>query len=401
MRLVQRLAWVAVTFVLLGIGNTLLSTRLNPYVYDIIIRAGIYIVLAVSLNLINGFTGQFSIGHAGFMAVGGYAAGAFTYHLGPKWLQTVPLPQAVSQPLLFLTALLLGGLFAAFAGLIVGVPSLRLKGDYLAIATLGFGEIIRVIIVNLDEMLASRLPPERQGEFLFIGGAKGLSGVPYYSNFFWVYLAAVGVIVMVRNLMQSTHGRALISVREDEVAAEAMGINTTRYKVIAFVIGSAWAGIAGGLHGHFMQGLYPNDFTFLQSIEVVVIVVLGGMGSITGCAVTAVLLKVLENVLRSLTGTAVVFYLFVIIGAALSYRRYRDRRVRFVLQFAGYALALTLLLIFARDWLTANIAFLRGVLYALLLILLMLTRPQGLLGKAEFSMASLRRLAGRREGVKG
>ena len=376
MRLAQRLAWVVVTFALLGLGNAVLSTRLDPYYYDILIRVGIMVVLAVSLNLINGFTGQFSIGHAGFMAVGGYTAGAFTYYLEQRWTQGVPLPQAVSQPLLFLTALLLGGLTAALVGFLVGVPSLRLKGDYLAIVTLGFGEIIRVLILNIEQ----------------VGASRGLSGVPKFSNFFWVYLAVVGVILMVKNIVQSAHGRALISVREDEIAAEAIGINTTRYKVLAFVISSAWAGIAGGLHGHFMQGLYPNDFTFLQSIEVVVIVVLGGMGSITGCAVTAALLKILENVLRSLTGTAVVFYLFIFIGAVLSYRRFRERRVRFVLQFAAYTVALTLLLVFARDWLTANIAFLRGVFYALLLILLMLTRPQGLLGKAELSAATWRRL---------
>jgi branched-chain amino acid transport system permease protein len=370
--------------------DALLSRALNPYIYDIAVRIGITIVLAVSLNLINGFTGQFSLGHAGFMAVGGYTAGALTYHAGPQLVAALPLPPAAAEAAVFVLALALGAVTAALAGLVIGVPSLRLKGDYLAIATLGFGEIIRVMIINLDPLLAASRPIAERNTYVFLGGAKGLSGVPQWSNLFWVLLAAVGCVVMVRNLVHSAHGRAFISVREDEVAASAMGIDTTRTKVLAFVIGSAWAGIAGGLHGHFIQGLYPNDFTFLQSIDAVVVVVLGGAGSLTGSIVTAALLRIVENVLRTLPGAATVLYLFVFLGAWAAWGRSAGRRGRWALQFACITLALTLLLVLGDDWMRSRIAFLRGVLYALLLVLLMLNRPQGLLGKSEVSWSWLR-----------
>jgi branched-chain amino acid transport system permease protein len=386
----RRLAWTAGILAALAAGEAVLSRALNPYAYDILIRIGITIVLAVSLNLINGFTGQFSLGHAGFMAVGGYAAGAFSYHLGPRLLAALPLPEPAAQVGVFLMALLLGALAAAIAGLIVGVPSLRLRGDYLAIATLGFGEIIRVMIINLDRMLAAGRPAAEQADFVFLGGARGLSGIPHWSNFFWVYLAAIGTIAMVYNMVRSAKGRACIAVREDEVAAGAMGIDTTRTKVLAFVVGSAWAGVAGGLHGHFIQGLYPNDFTFLQSIDVVVVVVLGGSGSITGSVVTAALLRIVENVLRTLPGAAAVFYLFILMGAAFAWPRFRGRRTAYVLRFASYAVALTLVLLLADDWLRTRIAFVRGALYAVLLVLLMLNRPQGLLGKSEIRWAGIR-----------
>ena len=191
--------------------------------------------------------------------------------------------------------------------------------------------------------------------------------------------------------MRSSHGRAFIAVREDETAAGAMGINTTRTKVLAFVIGSAWAGIAGGLHGHFIQGLYPNDFTFLQSIDVVVVVVLGGTGSLTGSVVTAALLRIVENVLRTLPGASAVLYLFILGGAWASWSKFEGRRRAWVIQFGSFIIGLTILLVLANSWMVARIAFLRGVLYALLLILLMLNRPQGLLGKSELSFAGLRR----------
>lgn len=391
MPFLRRIAWtVGVLGVLWG-TDAVLGKSVNPYIYDIIIRIGITIVLAVSLNLINGFTGQFSLGHAGFMAVGGYTAGAITYHLGPHWVAALPFPEPLSSVIVFVIALLSGALAAAVAGLVVGVPSLRLKGDYLAIATLGFGEIIRVMIINLDQMLSASRPLAERGSFMFIGGAKGLSGIPHYSNFFWVYLACVCVVLMVRNLVRSSHGRAFIAVREDETAAGAMGIDTTRTKVLAFVIGSAWAGIAGGLHGHFIQGLYPNDFTFLQSIDVVVVVVLGGTGSLTGSVVTAALLRIVENVLRTLPGASAVLYLVILGGAWASWSKFEGRRRAWVIQFGSFLVGLTILLVLANSWMVARIAFLRGVLYALLLILLMLNRPQGLLGKSELSWSGLRR----------
>jgi len=389
------LAIAAILAVLLA-GNAILPRReyFSPRLYDIVIRAGITIVLAVSLNLINGFTGQFSLGHAGFMALGAYMAGSLTYHFGMAWEQVLPVPAALSHALLFVVALLSSAMLAALAGLLMGIPLLRLRGDYLAIATLGFGEIVGVLIRNLD----------------FVGGSRGMPDVPAYTNFFWVYLAVVGVIVMVRNLAHSSHGRAFLSIREDEVAAEAMGIDTTRYKVLAFVIGSAWAGIAGGLYGHYVTVLHPDSFTFLQSIELVVIVVLGGMGSILGSVVTAALLKIIEEALRSVEGAAVVFYLFILFDALLSYSRYRGRRGLFVVKLVAYTVLVTLGLLVGSDrfyprlaaiassfpelrsliaaghnWIADNIGPLRGVFYALLLILLMLTRPRGLFARSDTS----------------
>lgn len=277
--------------------DVLISPRLNPYYLQILIYCGINIILAVSLNLINGFTGQFSIGHAGFMAIGGYTSAAFTFYLGPKILEMLFLPLWFSKPLVFVLGLLLGGALAAFAGLLVGIPSLRLRGDYLAIVTLGFGEIIRVFILNIDA----------------IGGARGFSDVPKYTSLFWVLGFTVLTIVVVRNLVYSTHGRAFLSVREDEVAAEAMGINTTWYKVTAFVIGAFFAGIAGGLLGHYLQYLHTNSFTFIRSFEVVMMVVLGGMGSITGSILAAVILTLLPEVLRPVKDYRMVFYSILLV----------------------------------------------------------------------------------------
>ncbi|HEV2707219.1 MAG TPA: branched-chain amino acid ABC transporter permease [Pyrinomonadaceae bacterium] len=279
-----------------------------PYYSRIIMLAGINITLAVSLNLINGFTGQFSIGHAGFMAVGAYSSAYFSVNYGAALAATlgggtfgwfVPL----------LVATLLGAAVAAFAGLLVGVPSLRLKGDYLAIVTLGFGQIIVVLINNIET----------------VGGARGYSGIPIVKSFFWIFLVAVLTIVVVHNIVRSAFGRALVSIREDELAAEAMGVNTTRYKVMAFVISSALAGAGGVLLAHFDGYLNPKSFEFIRSFEILIMIILGGLGSIVGSVLGAIVLTVLPEALRG---------------------------------FAEY----------------------RMVIYSLMLIILMLTRPQGLLG---------------------
>src|SRR5262245_43040822 len=194
------------------------SILINPYFVDVAIGVGINIMLAVSLNLINGFTGQFSLGHAGFMAVGAYSAAVITTNFGARLLPLV----GGQTWILFPFALLTGGLLAALAGLAVGVPSLRLKGDYLAIVTLGFGEIIKVIFLNIDA----------------VGSARGMVGIPQYTNLFWVFSLAALTIYVVWALVHSTYGRGFIAVNDDEVAAEAMGINTTRYKITAFVVGA-------------------------------------------------------------------------------------------------------------------------------------------------------------------
>ncbi len=307
------------TIVALVALNVALPRVVNPYHFQILMLIGINVVLAVSLNLVNGFTGQFSIGHAGFMAVGAYASAMFTIKLGQPMVASmhgVPLP--VAQGLALLMALVAGGLLAAAAGWLVGLPSLRLRGDYLAIVTLGFGEIIRVVILNVD----------------VIGGARGLPGIPAYATFFWVFGAVAAVIALARNLAHSSHGRALFAIRDDEVAAEALGVDTTSYKVLAFVLGAFFAGVAGGLFAHFLSYLNPSSFTFLKSIEVIAMVVLGGMGSISGSVIAAIVLTLMPEVLRSL----------------------KDNRM---------------------------------VIYALMLIVLMITRPQGLMGTRELSLSWL------------
>nr|WP_050727639.1 branched-chain amino acid ABC transporter permease [Vulgatibacter incomptus] len=288
--------------------------------------AGINVVLAVSLNIVNGFTGQFSLGHAGFMAVGGYVAASITLAVGSRW-QLAFLPAALSDGLLFFVATLAGGAAAGLAGLLVGLPSLRLRGDYLAIVTLGFGEIIRVLIENMQ----------------VVGGSTGLLGIPPSATLFWILLWIFVVVLWSKRLRASTHGRALLAVREDEVAAEAMGVDTTGYKVRAFVVSSFFAGVAGSLLGHYLQLLSPRDFTFLKSIEVVAMVVLGGLGSISGAVIAAVLLTILPEALRPL-----------------------------------------------QDY--TGLDF-RMVIYSAMLVLLMLLRPRGLLGSRELWERRARRRA--------
>jgi branched-chain amino acid transport system permease protein len=316
---------LATTTAVLGLG-ALLPRVVNPYLLQMLILCGINIILAVGLNLINGFTGQFSIGHAGFMAVGAYLSAAFTFYAGRGWVATLAgsgLPEGVAVAGVFLVARLLGGVAAALAGLRVGLPTLRLRGDYLAIATLGFGEIIRVIFLNIDA----------------VGGARGFADIPPWSNLTWVLLWTAITIGVAWNLTRSTHGRAFVSIREDEIAAEALGIDTTRYKVVAFVVGAFFAGVAGGLFGHYLAYLHTNSFSFIKSIEVVIMVVLGGMGSITGSVLAAIVLTLLPEVLRPV-------------------KEYRM------------------------------------VIYSLLLIVLMLARPQGFLGTRELGLGALGRAFG-------
>jgi branched-chain amino acid transport system permease protein len=301
--------------------------QINPYYARIINLIGINITLAVSLNLINGLAGQFSIGHAGFMAVGGYTATYLTVYYGRQIAALVgsQVTDPVGAAMVMVPSLLAGAAAAALAGLLVGIPSLRLKGDYLAIVTLGFGEIIRVVILNIPA----------------VGGATGFTDAIPITNFFWIFSMAILTIVITRNIATSTFGRALFAIRSDEIAAEAMGIDTTRYKVLAFVISAALAGVAGGLSGQlFANPLNPQNLNFVKSIEVIVMIVLGGIGSITGAVVGATTLTILPEALRSL-----------------------DQ------QFPG----------------------LRMVIYALLLILLMIFRPQGLLGRREFSWRWLKK----------
>jgi branched-chain amino acid transport system permease protein len=286
-----------------ALGLSLLSGQINPYYLDVLTKIGINITLAVSLNLINGYTGQFSLGHAGFMAVGAYTSAALSLYLGPHLLPPEGsriLPAAID--VFFCGALLAGGLTAALAGWLVGMPSLRLKGDYLAIVTLGFGEIIRVIFRNIDKL----------------GGALGLNGIPAYSNIFWVYGVAIVCTYVVLAMVHSTYGRGFIAVRDDEVAAEAMGLNTTRYKIVAFVVGAFFAGLAGGLYGHYTLSIDPRGFDFTRSIEIVVMVILGGMGNTFGVIAAAILLTLLPEWMRDLEKYRMVLYSLLLIVLMLT-----------------------------------------------------------------------------------
>ncbi len=276
-------------------GLSAFSDHFDPYYLDVAIGIGINLILAVSLNLVNGYTGQFSLGHAGFMSVGAYLSAAVTMLLGPRWLGEGG--GLAAQNALFFAALLAGGLSAAFAGVLVGLPSLRLKGDYLAIVTLGFGEIIRVIFQNYEPL----------------GGALGLNGIPAYTTAFWVLAFGALTIFTVHCLMHSTYGQGFVATKDDEIAAEAIGLNTTRYKIVAFVVGAFFAGIAGGLYGHFKQTISPGGFDFNRSIEIVVMVILGGMGNTVGVIFAAILLTLLPEVLRPVAEYRMIIYSFLLI----------------------------------------------------------------------------------------
>jgi branched-chain amino acid transport system permease protein len=270
-----------------AIGVSLAAGSFNRYYLGIAIDVGINIILAVSLNLINGHTGQFSLGHAGFMAVGGYVAAKMTLLYGTA---------------LFLPALFVGGVVAALVGLAVGVPSLRLRGDYLAIVTLGFGEIIRVVFQTSD----------------FFGAATGLTGISKLTSFAWAWSLAAVTVYVVACLVNSTYGRGFIAVHDDEIAASAMGINPVRYKVTAFVVGAFFAGIAGGLYAHHKAVISPSGFDFIKSIEIVVMVIMGGMGRTAGVILAAIILTILPELLRGVAEYRMIIYSLLIIGLMLT-----------------------------------------------------------------------------------
>ena len=327
---VKNVIIVVVVFAALYVLNAMMSDSgffgmgVNDYQGRLLVFIAINIILATSLNLINGFTGQFSIGHAGFMAIGAYSSAYFSNVYGESIVRSISsLGETAAFSITLLLAIIVGAVVAAIMGLIVGIPSLRLKGDYLAIVTLGFAEIIRIVILNIDA----------------VGGATGYS-VPGYANFFWIGLFAVITIVVIHNIVNSDPGRALVSIREDELAAEAMGVNTTRYKVTAFVIGSAFAGIAGVLFAHNNKFLHTNDFQFIKSFEIIIMIVIGGMGSITGAILGAIIVTLLPELLRLLPDVSL----------------------------GGF---------------TIRFADLRLVIFALILIVTMIVRPQGILGTME------------------
>ena len=285
MKNAARVATVLAVIGLVLMNFGVYTGAIDFYFTGILVVVWINVILAVSLNLINGFTGQFSLGHAGFMAVGAYTSALLTIYTG--WPFTI--------------VLLIAGIVSALIGLLIGLPTLRLRGDYLAIATLGFGEIVRVVILNLK----------------ITGGPRGLGGIAPKTSFFSAELVAILTVIIFANMIRSSHGRAFVAIREDEIAAEAMGIDTTRYKVLAFSVGAAFAGIAGGLFAHHQMFIDPRSFTFQRSIEILVMVVFGGLGSITGSIVAAGALTILPEALRGIAQYRMVVYALLLIGLML------------------------------------------------------------------------------------
>jgi branched-chain amino acid transport system permease protein len=307
-----RLLLPAVLVAFYVLAQALIATGLlNGYWQLILDQSLIVATASLGLSLIYGFCGQFSLGHAAFYGLGAYTAGLISKLWGH------------GDPVWFVGSLLAGAVVAGLTAVVIGLPILRLRSDYLGIATLGFGIIVKVLMDN-----SGKLIPET-------GGATGMTGVPMVANLTWIFVVAVGAIFLVRNLVFSRFGRSWVAVREDEVAADAMGINTTRAKTLAFVLGCALAGLAGALYAHRYPFIHPSSFDFLKSIDFLIIVVLGGLGSFSGTVVTAVAWVFLLEGLRAVLGVTFVDY--------------------------------------------------RGVVYALILIAVIILRPRGLLGGKEWS----------------
>jgi len=375
--------------VLAGIAiSALVAFTLQPLMKQFHVKVltdiGINAVLAVSLTMVNGFTGQFSLGHAAFMALGGYTAVALTYYGSFLIWGTATVQAGFLTPgqLLFVVACVAGGLMAAGFGWLVGLPSLRLRGDYLAIVTLGFAEIVRILIQQTGEVKYT-LEAVRQASPLdlatSLGGSLGFTGIPKYTSLFWVGAAVTAVLLVAHRLKASSYGRAFLSIREDEIAAEAMGVPVARYKVQAFVLAAFFAGIAGALFAHEVgTALNPVELGFQKSIEIVIMVVLGGMGSISGAAFAAVLLTVLPEWLRQPTHVWPLG--IVLVAAVLLLSRGKNRRGAVILTVLVVVAEIARTIALARG---VNLADYRMIFYSISLILMMILRPQGLLGIRE------------------
>ena len=277
--------WLFLLLAGYGLISVLVSAGvLNLFHVQILEQIGINIILAVGLNLIVGFSGQFSLGHAGFMAIGAYAAAI----IGSK----SPTYGA------FFGAMVLGALISGAVALLVGIPTLRLKGDYLAVATLGVSEIIRIFIINGGSLT---------------NGAAGILGIPNFTTWQMVYLFVIITTIATLNFLRSPIGRSTLSVREDEIAAESVGVNTTKIKIIAFVFGAITASIAGSLQAGFIGSVVPKDYTFINSINVLIIVVFGGLGSITGTIVSAIVLGILNMLLQDVASVRMIIYALALV----------------------------------------------------------------------------------------
>ncbi len=412
----SRSVWVALGVLALALVMQLVIAPAAPGQVRMLSTMGIFVMLAVSLNIVNGFTGQFSMGHAAFMAVGAYVAGPVSYYLGLSWFGT-----AAAQGGLFSAGhwIMLGGsiagaFVAAGFGYIVGLPSLRLRGDYLAIVTLGFGEIMRVLLQQSGPQVRDAEAWAKSGAAelwsIPLGGAEGFNNVPQYADLFWVYVLAGLTIVAAYRLKQSAAGRAFLSIREDEIAARAMGVNLTVYKVRAFVLAAFFAGLAGGLWAHSGVPLNPSQAGFTLSFEIVIMVVLGGMGSISGVVLAACGLTVMSEFLRSQNPPSVIgsvaewagnigapgewpwLLIVLIVGAGvatLGARRWWTPWLVLACVLAGWEA-----LRFAAVSAGIKLGDYRLVVYALLLIVTMIARPQGLMGVREVWEVIARRRSG-------
>jgi branched-chain amino acid transport system permease protein len=418
---VWRALWPLVLAIGFGVVMQLLvRPNIDAYSSTQILNIGIAIILAVSLTIVNGFTGQFSIGHAGFLAVGGYVAGSLAFYgsfaffgsgaaklgmLSGLYGAPAGAPLFTGGEVLFFLSLLAGGLISALLGVAVGLPSLRLRGDYLAIVTLGFGEIVRVLIQQTPQVLMTKEAIAESPAWkvpLSVGGSLGFGNVPKYTSLFWVYAAVIITLIFAYRLKQSSTGRALLSIREDEIAAEAMGVRTTYYKVWGFVIAAFFAGIAGGLYAHTLGiSLSPVDAGFQKSFDIIIMVVLGGLGSISGAAIAAAIVTYLPELLRTpdtlqqfaVVGVPMLITGFAMLGMAgrpvgakgeAELKSGRDRRAlpRVIIGMGTVIVGLSVLA-FAAKRLNINLSEYRLIIYALALIIMMITRPQGLLGVRE------------------
>ncbi len=328
------IALIAIVFLLILAANN----GLDSYKIRILNLCAIYTIFGLSLNLINGFTGLFSLGHAGFIALGAYTTALLTMSEKIKtqnfFMESLIAPfNHISIP--FIPALIVAGLVSALIAFLIGAPALRLKGDYLAIATLGFAEIIRVVINNAQNIT---------------NGALGLRGIPHKTNLYWSFGIAIVTIIIIASLINSSYGRALKSIREDEIAAESMGINLFKHKTIAFVTGAFFAGVGGGLLGNLMGTIDPNMFKFVFTFNILLIVVIGGMGSITGTVIAAFIVTIGGELLRFLDMEKVYNFGFV--------------------SFSG-------------------IPGLRMVIFSILLMIIVLFFRNGIMGTKEFTWKSI------------
>ncbi|WP_294397033.1 branched-chain amino acid ABC transporter permease [uncultured Clostridium sp.] len=267
---------IVILVIFFGLNFLIDEGIINRYIKGLLTLSCINIIMAIALNLITGITGQLSLGNAGFMAIGAYTSVYFSVKVGTT----------------FIISILLGAILAGVISIIIGIPTLKLKGDYFAITTLGVGEITRVLITNMD----------------IVGGARGFTGIPTKTTLNVAYFAMILILIVVVNIAKSSKGRALIAIRENEIAAEAMGVNIIKYKVTAFFIAALLTGFAGGLFAHYTGFIQPTNFNFMKSIEIVTFVVLGGMGSITGSVIAAIFLTILPESLRTLSDYRMVIY---------------------------------------------------------------------------------------------